>query len=250
MSDKYRIKKVTKGNKNSGWKKYQEMIVGKPGFFQFIVFEFITVFISPFPGAVGIILRKIFYPLIFRSVGKGVVFGRNIAFRHPGKISIGDSTVIDDNCLIDAKGSNNNGITIGNGVFIGRNSIISCKDGDIILEDNVNIGFNCEVYSLNTVKIGSDTLIAAYCYLIGGGVYDISLSDQPMSARPIFNKGNELIIGRDCWLGAGVKVLDGVKVGTGAVIGAGAVVSKDIPDNAIAVGIPAKVIKSRTANDV
>ena len=59
------------------------------------------------------------------------VFGQNVVLRHPHKIRIGDNVVIDDNCLIDAKGDANRGITIGSGVFIGRNTILSCKNGDI-----------------------------------------------------------------------------------------------------------------------
>ena len=53
--------------------------------------------------------------------------------RHPHKIHIGSNVVIDDNCLLDAKGETNRGIRIGDGVFIGRNTILSCKNGDIEL---------------------------------------------------------------------------------------------------------------------
>ena len=52
------------------------------------------------------------------------------------------------------------------------------------------------------------------------------------------------IIGRDVWLGANVTVLPGVTIGDGAIIAAGAVVTKDVPANAVAAGVPAKVIKS------
>jgi len=52
-------------------------------------------------------------------------------------------------------------------------------------------------------------------------------------------------IGDDVWLGYGVVVLDGVKIGSGAVIGANSVVTKDVPENAVAVGSPAKVIRMR-----
>jgi len=48
-----------------------------------------------------------------------------------------------------------------------------------------------------------------------------------------------------CWLGHGVTVLDGVTIGKGSVIGAGAVVTKDIPPYSVALGVPAKVVKSR-----
>lgn len=58
-------------------------------------------------------------------------------------------------------------------------------------------------------------------------------------------ESKQTIIGNDVFIGANVTILDGVKVGDGAVIGAGAVVTKDIPPYAIAVGVPAKVVKYR-----
>ena len=66
------------------------------------------------------------------------------------------------------RASTNRGIRIGNGVFIGRNTILSCKDGDIELGDEANIGFNCEIFSASRVTIGRSALIAAYSYVIGG----------------------------------------------------------------------------------
>jgi acetyltransferase-like isoleucine patch superfamily enzyme len=65
---------------------------------------------------------------------------------------------------------------------------------------------------------------------------------------PIRNQGHvirDIIIGEDVWTGAGVIITGGVTIGNGAVIGASAVVTKDVPTMAIAVGIPAKVIKYR-----
>ena len=55
----------------------------------------------------------------------------------------------------------------------------------------------------------------------------------------------EVVIGNDVWLGAGAKILNGCHIGDGAVIGTNAVVMGDIPPNAIAVGVPARVIKYR-----
>ena len=86
--------------------------------------------------------------------GRNVVFGQNVVLRHPHKIHIGDNVVIDDNCLLDAKGDAQRGIRIGNGVFIGRNTILSCKNGDIELADGANIGFNCEIFSASRVRVG------------------------------------------------------------------------------------------------
>ncbi len=61
--------------------------------------------------------------------------------------------------------------------------------------------------------------------------------------------GRPIRLGRDVWLGAGVRVLKGVTVGDGCVVGAGSVVNKDLPPYSIAVGVPAKVVRSRGEAD-
>ena len=65
-----------------------------------------------------------------------------------------------------------------------------------------------------------------------------------MSDQALHSKG-AIRISDGAWLGAGVIVLSGVTIGKGAVIGAGAVVTHDIPDRAVAVGVPARVVKMR-----
>jgi len=60
-----------------------------------------------------------------------------------------------------------------------------------------------------------------------------------------WRRNDQVTMGHDIWVGHGATILAGVKVGTGAVIGAGAVVSKDVPPFAVAVGVPARVIKYR-----
>jgi len=92
------------------------------------------------------------------------------------------------------------------------------------------------------VSVGRDTLLAAYCYLIGGD-HDFSDLSQPVIAQGRRSEG--VTVGAGAWLGAGAKILDGVTVGDGAVIGAAAVVRSDVAAGAIAVGIPAKVVGQR-----
>jgi acetyltransferase-like isoleucine patch superfamily enzyme len=227
----------------SARQKYADLVVGRAGLAALLKHEFVTVSSQHVPGAIGLALRKMLYPLLLGSCGRNVIFGQNVVLRHPHKIHIGDDVMIDDNCLLDAKGSDNRGITIGSGVFLGRNSILSSKNGDIELGDRVNIGFNCEIFSASRVTIGADTLLAAYCYVIGG---DHEWSDP---AQPVLEQGRKsagVSVGAGAWLGAGAKVLDGVSIGTGAVVGAGAVVKDPVPDFAIAVGMPAKVIGTRS----
>ena len=130
----------------------------------------------------------------------------------------------------------------GRGVFVGRNTILSCKNGDIDIDDDANLGFNTEIFSASRVHVGQKVLMAAYTYLVGGDhMYDrvdVPVLDQGRTARGID-------IGDHVWLGAHVVVTDGSRIGRDAIIGAGAVVVGEMPEFAIAVGTPAKVVRDR-----
>jgi acetyltransferase-like isoleucine patch superfamily enzyme len=240
------IQKVILERHQSCREKYAQLVIGSDRLIDLLKYEIAALCASWVPGGLGLILRTRFYRPILGEIGKNVFFGRNLTLRHPGKIHIGNNVVVDDNCMIDAKGSSNQGIIIGNGVFIGRNSILYCKNGDIELHDNVNIGVNCTLASTHKLTVGQNTRIAGYTYLISGGDWDydnptIKMIDQPSPASK-----SPLVIGSDCWLCAGVTVLDGVRIGKACVIGAGSVVSTAIPDNCLAMGIPARVVKRLT----
>jgi acetyltransferase-like isoleucine patch superfamily enzyme len=222
--------------------KYAALVVGRPGLGPLLKYELIVMFAQSWPGALGLVIRKALYPMLLGSCGRNVVFGQHVVLRHPHKVHIGSNVVIDDNCLVDAKGESNSGIRIGDGVFIGRNTILSCKNGDIVLADEANLGFNCEVFSASRVTIGKRVLMAAYSYVIGG---DHDFSDPSKSVLEQARTSAGVAIGDGVWMGAGAKILDGVTIGDGAVIGAGAVVRDSVPASAIAVGIPARVVGSR-----
>lgn len=226
----------------SARQKYATLVVGRPGLGALLAYELIITLSQSLPGALGLALRKVLYPKLLGACGRNVVFGQNVVLRHPHKIHIADNVVVDDNCLLDAKGESNRGIRIGSGVFIGRNTILSCKNGDIELGDGANIGFNCELFSASSVRVGAGTLLAAYTYVIGG---DHDFSDPSKSILEQGRKSDGVQIGEGAWIGAGAKVLDGVSIGDKAIIGAGAVVTRDVPAQAVAVGIPAKVVSNR-----
>ena len=222
--------------------KYAALVVGRPGLGPLLKYELIVMLAQSWPGALGLVIRKALYPMLLGSCGRNVVFGQHVVLRHPHKVHIGSNVVIDDNCLVDAKGESNSGIRIGDGVFIGRNTILSCKNGDIQLGDEANLGFNCEVFSASRVTIGKKVLMAAYSYVIGG---DHDFSDPSKSVLEQTRTSAGVAIGDGVWMGAGAKILDGVTIGDGAVIGAGAVVRESVPAAAIAVGIPARIVGSR-----
>jgi acetyltransferase-like isoleucine patch superfamily enzyme len=228
--------------KKSKMRRYADLVVGKPGLWALAKYEAIVTLTSWLPGALGLLLRSKLYPLLLGRCGRGVTFGANIVLRHPHKIDIGDNVVVDDQCCLDAKGTDNRGIRLGTGVFIGRNTILSCKNGDIDIDDFANIGFNAEIFSASRVRVGKRVLIAAYTYLVGGDhLYDrvdVPVLDQGRTARGIE-------VDDHAWLGAHVVVTDGSRVGKDCIIGAGAVVVGEVPDFRIAAGIPARVLRDR-----
>ena len=231
--------------KGGKFKKYRELVLGEKGLFYFLKYELIVGMTSWVPGAWGLFLRSRLYPLLMGRVGRNVTFGTGVVLRHPRKICIGDNVVIDDHCVLDAKGQDNKGISIGSGVFLGRNTILNCKNGDIILEDNVNIGFNCMIFSASVVKVEKDYLMAAYCYLVGG-THNYEDPSIPVLHQGRSSKGVRL--GSGGWLGAHATVLDGVTIGKHAVISAGSVVHKNIPDFATAGGAPVMILRKREEN--
>jgi len=223
-------------------RKYAELVVGRSGLIPLMGYELVMLVSSWVPGALGLFLRSKLYPLLLGSCGSNVTFGQNVVLRHPGKIRIGSNVVVDDNCLLDAKGVDNRGIELGEGVFIGRNTILSCKNGNIRLEERVNVGFNCEIAAAGEVRVGKNVLLAAYVYIVGGDHLhdrtDVAVAEQGRTAKGVS-------IEEGAWLGAHVVVADGVRIGKHAIIGAGGVVLEDVPDYHIAGGVPAKLLRDR-----
>ena len=139
------------------------------------------------------------------------------------------------------------------------------------VKGNTRIYSKCQIFNSN---IGSYSYVArntsivhanigAFCSIsnnvrIGMGQHKVnSISTSPVfysknnalgiswGVRNEFEEFQKVNVGNDVWIGTGVIIMSGVSIGHGAVIGAGAIVTKDIPNYAIAVGIPAKIIKYR-----
>lgn len=135
-------------------------------------------------------------------------------------------------------------VELGNHVQLYSDIIIESGDGGkLIIGDNVHIQPNCFLMAyIGTIKIGHRVEMAPNCALYP---YNHGTRlNEPIRIQNCVTKGG-IHVGDDAWLGYGVVVLDGVSIGKGAVIGAGAIVTSDIPDNAIACGVPARVIRMR-----
>lgn len=224
-------------------KRYQTIVVGNQGLISLLKYELIITTFGWIPGALGVFLRKHLYSHLFKPKLKNVIFGKNVDIFNPDKIRIGKNCLIGDNCLLEAK--TDGSISIGDDVSIGRGCLIRCGLGSIEIGNNTRIAAYSHISAIGaTVKLGRNVLVASYCCIIGDSSPDVSLVDVPMICQSTTDSKG-IVIGEDIWLGAGVSVLDGVNIRTGSVIGAGSVVTKDIPEYSIAVGVPARVIKSR-----
>ncbi|MEO1308388.1 MAG: acyltransferase [Pseudomonadota bacterium] len=245
----YKVQDEVAGRKTSAMQKYQDMVIGSRSIWALIKYELIMLLACSMPGALGLVLRGKLYPLILGKVGRGVVFGRNVNLRHPHKIKLGDGVIIDDNVMMDAKGETNEGIILAKDSFVGRNSILSCKNGTIELGERANIGFNAEVFSSSRVVIGPDTLISAYCYVVGGGNYDPERVDVPINRSLREDRAQGITLESNIWIGTHSVIRDGAHIGAGTVVAAGSVVNNPMPGWSIVGGIPAKVIKERPPRD-
>lgn len=138
--------------------------------------------------------------------------------------------------------------SIGTNVSVGYP--FTCDYGcNIYLGSNVSINMNCTFIDCNKITIGNNVLIASNVQIYTA-THPIELEerltqDWKMETGEYFCRTYALpvTIGNGCWIGGGVIIIPGVNIGNGSVIGAGSVVTKDIPENSVAVGNPCRVIR-------
>lgn len=141
--------------------------------------------------------------------------------------------ILTDNAILEM----GNNCTIQNYAFFQ----LTKPSPHVVIGDNVTIGRHNMITAKSKMIIGSNTIIGGYVQIIDhnhGTNRDDLIRNQKAEIK-------EVIIGEDCWIGAGVKILCGVNIGNGCIIGSNAVVTKDVPPYSIAVGTPAKVIGVR-----
>ncbi len=130
---------------------------------------------------------------------------------------------------------------VGKDVYFGKHLYI--EPGTVSLGNRVFIGGYCHL-SVSKLTIGDHTMLASHVSIVGGDHHFLKVG------TPIRDAGQQpdrkgVTIGKDCWIGHGVIILDGVSIGEGSVIGAGALVTRNVPPYEIHVGVPAKKVKDR-----
>ncbi|WP_319799860.1 acyltransferase [Flavobacterium sp. N1994] len=165
----------------------------------------------------------------FKKVGVKFTIGKDSRVFNPKYIEIGDNFIALDRFRIEAWDKYEND-TFQPSIKIGNNVIF-----------NTDIHIGC----INSVEIGDNCLFASRIYITDhhhGDTSDGMIKLQP-SKRPLISKGS-VKIKNNVWVGEGVVIMPGVTIGENCIIGSNAVVTKDIPDNSVAAGMPAKVIKN------
>ncbi len=144
--------------------------------------------------------------------------------------------------------------SIGTNVSVGLPFI--CDYGcNIYLGNNVSVNMNCTFVDCNKITVGNNVLIASNVQIYTA-THPVELSERltpdwdPESGEYFCRTyALPVTIGNGCWIGGGVIILPGIKIGNGCVIGAGSVVTKDIPENSVAVGNPCRVIRKINGAD-
>lgn len=232
--------------KGSAFSKYQHVILGTKSI-PFLVYFEICSWFGVIPGALGMFLRKLFWPALFGSCGKGVMFAKNIVLRHPQRIHLGDRVIISEGSVLDARHDDEERVlALADDVMLSVNVMISCKNGCVQIGPRTGLSTQTVIHATNDcpVEIGADVIIGPQCYIAGGGNYNHARLDVPIREQGIQADGG-VKLEDNVWLGAKTTVLGGVTMHSGSIAGAGAVVTASVAVNSICAGVPAKVIRER-----
>lgn len=163
---------------------------------------------------------------------------------HHRALRLGRHVFIGDRVIIYQTRSGS--VELGDGVHLYADIVVETgESGSVVIGEETHVQPGCRLAAYRgSIRIGRGVEIAPNC---GFYPYDHGTAlGGPIRAQPLRTCGG-IVVGDQAWLGFGVVVLDGVRIGDGAVVGAGSVVTHDIPDNAVAVGSPARVVRMREA---
>jgi len=133
-------------------------------------------------------------------------------------------------------------IKIGDQCWIEKGAVLWAFNGSIRLGENVFLGPYVTIYGHGGVEIGDRTLVAMHTTILSSN-HTVPSRKEKIRLKPDILLPSK--IGNDVWIGAHAVILGGVKIGNGCVVGAGSIVTKSIPAYSVAVGAPAKVIRTR-----
>jgi len=169
------------------------------------------------------IFKYWYYKIILGNLGKRSRIFKVNKIEKPGNIFIGDR------------------VTLFKHAWLAANPLTNAKTCKLIIGDGTSIGNYSHIYATSRIEFGENVLLADKVY-ISDNLHSFENISLPVIQQPI-KQLRDVYIGDGSWLGENVCVI-GASIGIGSVIGANSVVTKDIPDYCVAVGAPARVIKT------
>jgi acetyltransferase-like isoleucine patch superfamily enzyme len=135
-------------------------------------------------------------------------------------------------------------VTLGRWSWIGHGCKIRAHEGEVVIGAKSVLGQECTISCYQHISIGRECIIADRVMMIDfdHGMVEV---ERPIREQGIYKR--PVRIGHNCWIGYGACILRGVTVGDNSVIGTNAVCTKDVPDNAVVGGVPARLIRMRAA---
>jgi acetyltransferase-like isoleucine patch superfamily enzyme len=201
------------------------------------------------PTVVGIGLRAIVYRLILKMEGTAAI-ERGVRIRYADHIRLGQGVYLDEGVYLHACPG---GIEIGDNTLLMHHAELHVYNFRNLPHAGIRIGRDCLISEFNVLR-GQGGIV------IGDRVYTSPLvqlmavnhvfadPDRPFVEQGITAQG--IVIEDDVWVGAGAIITDGVRIGRGAVVAAGAVVTQDVPPHSVAAGVPARVVKTITGDEL
>lgn len=163
-------------------------------------------------------LRRVLLRALVKSAGSGLAVSPDVVIRHPETMEFGDLVLIGAQAVL--LGRFDGTCKIGSHVWVGPQAYLDARN--LVMEDYVGWGPGAKIL---------------------GSVHSGVPADAPIITTDLLIK--PVVIGRGADVGVNAVVLPGVRVGANSIVGAGAVVTRDVPDNSIVAGVPARLIRMR-----
>ena len=133
-------------------------------------------------------------------------------------------------------------IRFGRFVWLGHGTKIRCHEGVVSIGAKTVLGQECTISAYQHVSIGRECVVADRVMLIDFDHGTVEV-ERPIRLQGIYKR--DVRVGNNVWIGYGACILRGVTVGDNAVIGTNAVVTRDVPENAVVAGVPARILRMR-----
>jgi len=230
---------IPRGGLANNFLTYVERATGSRSLTRFVWQGTILTLMSRMPTIWATVARGIVYRSVLGSIGSSCLIEEDVRLQVPKRIFLGSRVFVGQYSYLDGQTSI---LRLGDDVHLSRFCTLRAGERGIAVHEGAGINTRSYIDGNGGVEIGRNALLSPGVQVLSGN----HVFDDPQT--PIRLQGTaygKVTIGEDCWLGTNVVVLPGVTIGRGAVIGAGAVVTKDVPELALALGIPAKVVGHR-----